>query len=166
MNLTEIEDKLRAIPERFPAVRLMYLFGSQVTGDLGPLSDYDLGILLAPSADSSELRARLHHEIAVLLAETKVDVVWLRRAPVELAYAIICQGVVVYQRDLATRVEFEARTMSQYGDYLPVLRAQRAEILRGGDQAVRVQRYREALRRTERTLSQIRAAQSQASERI
>jgi predicted nucleotidyltransferase len=161
MGIREIEDKLRAIPERFPAVRLMYLFGSQVRGNLGPLSDYDLGILLAPSADSYELCARLNHEIAILLEATKMDVVWLKRAPVELAYAIICQGVVIYQRDLATRVEYEARVMGQYGDYLPVLRAQRAEILRGGDHAVRVQRYREALRRTERTLSQIRAAQSQ-----
>jgi predicted nucleotidyltransferase len=161
MDLREIEDKLRAIPERFPAVRLIYLFGSQATGDPGPLSDYDLGILLAPSGNSSEFRARLHHELIVLLAATKVDVVWLSGGPVELAYAIICQGVVVYQRDLATRVEYEARIMGQYGDYLPVLRAQRAEILCGGDHAVRVQRYREALRRTERTLSQIRAAQSQ-----
>jgi uncharacterized protein len=164
MKATEIADQLRAIPESFSAVQLIYLFGSQVTGNLGPLSDHDLGILLDHQEDASELRARLHHEITVLLPAPKVDVVWLRQAPVELAYAIICQGLVLYQRNLGTRVEYEARVLGQYGDYLPILRAQRTEILRGGDHAVRVQRYREAFRRTERTFGEIRAAQEPSSQ--
>jgi len=79
----------------------------------------------------------------------------LKRAPVELSYAIISQGVRVYQRDVVNLIEFEARIMSLYGDYLCVLRAQKEDILRGRGNDRRVQRYREALRRTERTLSQI-----------
>jgi hypothetical protein len=49
------------------------------------------------------------------------DIVVLNAAPVELASAIIAQGKRLYERDVFTRVEFEADTMSRYGDYLPVL---------------------------------------------
>jgi uncharacterized protein len=84
-----------------------------------------------------------------------VDVIILNEAPIELAYAVIAQGVVLYQRDLATRVEYEATVMGLYGDYLPVLHQQRREILQGDDHAKRVQWYRQALGRTQRTISQI-----------
>jgi hypothetical protein len=45
--------------------------------------------------------------------------------------------------------------MSRYGDYLPVLRALREDVLRGEQDGTRVRRYRAALERTERTLGQI-----------
>ena len=77
----------------------------------------------------------------------------------QLAYAIIVDGELIYERDAYTRVEYEAKIMSLYCDYLPVLRAHRADILRGDEHETRVQRYREALGRTERTLSAFRSAQ-------
>jgi hypothetical protein len=85
----------------------------------------------------------------------------LNRAPVELAYAVIAQGKLLYERDIATREEYEADVMSRYGDYLPVLRAQRDDILRGEGYAHRIYRYRAALGRTERTLGEIAATQGQ-----
>lgn len=45
-----------------------------------------------------------------------------------MAFAVIAQGKVLLQRDLETRVEYEADTLSRYYDYLPVLRAQREEV--------------------------------------
>jgi len=162
MEAKGIGAKLDRLPVNFPAVSLVYLFGSQMEGRTGPLSDYDVGVLLERRLDTPDLRARLTHEVAVLLNTPQVDVVWLAQAPVELAFAVISQGKVIYQRDLATRVEYEALVMSRYGDYLPVLRAQRREILMGGKRAARVQWYREAFGRTERTLGQIRAAQGKA----
>jgi hypothetical protein len=103
-------------------------------------------------------RSRIAYELREELQYQRIDIVSLSEASVELAYAIISQGICIYQRDNAIRVEFEAQVLSRYGDYLPVLRSQRQEILgeKGDDR--RIQRYREALRRTERTLSQIRAA--------
>jgi predicted nucleotidyltransferase len=142
------------------AVLLVYLFGSRASGRAGPGSDYDLGILLDRREDSAAGRARLTHELVVILETTAVDVVFLNQAPPELAFAVI-QGQVLYERDLATRVEYEAYVMGRYYDYLPYLREQRQEILSGEDHGTRIQRYREALGRTERTLGQIRAAQEQ-----
>ena len=146
---------------RFPELSLAYLFGSRVDSEPGPLSDYDFAVLTDEEQDVPALRARLAHELAIILETDKIDVVNLNRAPIELAYAVIAQGRLLYQRDEATRVEYEARVMGLYGDYLPVLRAQRRDIHRGGERAARVQRYRKALGRTERAIGQTRAAQGE-----
>jgi predicted nucleotidyltransferase len=153
-------DALTTVLPKLESVRLVYLFGSRVEGTPGPTSDYDLGVLVDPACDGHQIQARLAHEMARAL-DTQIDIVLLNRAPIELAYAVVAQGQVLYERDAATRVEYEATVLSRYGDYLPVLRAQRDDILRGGEHVRRVHRYRAALGRTERTLEQIAAAQGQ-----
>ena len=140
----------------FPEVLLVYLFGSQVTGQVGPMSDFDFAVLLESPADRGEILPRLSSALAAQLGGTHIDTVSLDNASPELAFAVISDGEVLYQRDVDTRVEYEARVMSVYYDYLPVLRLARLEILDGGEHAARVQRYREALGRTERTLRAIR----------
>ena len=161
MNIQGLRERLPKLAADFPEVSLVYLFGSQVSGNTGPGSDYDLGVLRDREGESAARRAVLGHALAAMLQNERVDVVWLTQAPVELAFAVISQGRLLYERDAAARVEYEAQVMSRYFDYLPVLRAQRAEILGGGESGVRIQRYREALGRTERTLGEIRAAQGQ-----
>jgi len=157
MTLEEAKmERLRDILASSAEVILAYLFGSRVAGEIGPLSDYDVGILTREGAPP-EIRSRLGHEFGHILAPGHVDVVMMNRAPIELAYAIISEGRLLYERDLHSRVEFEAQVMGRYGDYLPVLRAQRRDILRGGRRDAGVQRYRAALERTERTLAEIRA---------
>ena len=160
-----------ALPDKLPRelccledVRLIYLFGSQAEGCAGPMSDYDLGVLVEPAADGQQVKAQLACEFAGALQTGRADVVLLNRAPVELVYTVIAQGKLLYERDVATRVEYEADVMSRYGDYLPVLRAQRDDILRGEGYAHRIYRYRAALGRTERTLGEIAAAQGQGSD--
>jgi uncharacterized protein YutE (UPF0331/DUF86 family) len=86
--------------------------------------------------DTAPRRAALEHLLGARLETQRLDVVWISQAPVDLAFAIISQGRLIYESDVATRVEFEAQIMSRYFDYLPVLRAQRAEILAGGKVAL------------------------------
>lgn len=119
------------------------------------MSDYDFAILVDRHRIEPHLQAQVMHLLRVQLTPAHVDVVLLNHAVIELAYAIIKQGQRLYERDVATRVEYEAQIMSRYGDYLPVLRAQRAELLKRENHAARIQRYRAAFGRTERTLSQI-----------
>ena len=164
MDVRGLKDTLPTILASLKGVRLVYLFGSQVGGSPGPMSDYDLGVLLDPAVDGRHVQARLAHEIACALGTDRVDVVLLNQAPIELAYAVMAEGTLLYEQDVATRVEYEANVLSRYGDYLPVLRAQRRDILQGEDHAHRVQRYRVALGRTERTLGQIAATQGQGSD--
>jgi predicted nucleotidyltransferase len=159
MDVQGLKDELSIMLPSLEGVCLVYLFGSRVEGNLGPMSDYDLAILVDRAVDGRPIQARLAHELAHALQTDRVDVVLLNCAPIELAYAIIAQGEPLYERDVATRVEYEATVLSRYGDFLPVLRAQRDDILRGDDHDRRVRRYRAALGRTERTLGQIAAAQ-------
>ena len=153
-----ILERSRSILINSPNVYLAYLFGSQVDDKTGPISDIDLGVLFKDGMDILNARSMIDYELGEELQFQRIDIVSLNEASVELAYAIISQGICIYQRDNAIRVEFEAQVLSRYGDYLPVLRSQRQEILGEKGDERRIQRYREALRRTERTLSQIRAA--------
>ncbi|MGC8786279.1 MAG: type VII toxin-antitoxin system MntA family adenylyltransferase antitoxin [Anaerolineae bacterium] len=144
-------------------VILAYLFGSQVRGAAGVLSDYDIAFVMNGTVSADE-RYRLVHELSQLLRGRPIDLVILNTAPVELRYHVIAQGQRVYERDLAARVEFEANTLSLYGDMLPLLREQREAILSGGNRVHGVQRYRKALRQTLRMLAQIRATEAMKSE--
>jgi len=142
-----------------PQVLLVYLFGSRVDSNLGPLSDYDFGVFCKHKVDQAQVRARLYHRLVNELGTEAVDTVILNNAPIELAFSIVSNGHILYERDVKTRVDYEARIMALYFDYLPILRAVRREILEGTDHATRIQRYREAFGRTERTLGQIRTLQ-------
>ena len=145
--------------DHVPQVALVYLFGSQVEGNVGPLSDYDLGVLVDLPESGPYVRSRLAFELSRKIAATKIDIVVLNRAPIELAFAVISRGKLLYQRNDAERIEYEAKIMGLYFDYLPVLRSQRDDILGGGEYEARIHRYREALGRTARTLGEIRTSE-------
>jgi predicted nucleotidyltransferase len=147
MEILIVQEKILKVSSDFPEISLVYLFGSQVTGGIGPLSDIDLGVLVEHEAVSMELQARLTHEYTRVLGMERIDVVLLNKAPVELAFSVIGQGKLIYKRSRAEKVEYEATVMSLYYDYLPILRKQREDILRGDQNGKRVQRYREALGR-------------------
>jgi len=158
MDVKTLRRHVQKIVQDMPAISLAYLFGSRVEGKTGPLSDYDFAILTDHSVSGEAFRFSFQHAIEAILNTNRVDVVLLRQAPIELAYAVIAQGVLLYERAVVDRVEYEAFVMGRYGDYLPVLRQQRRDILQGDTHVARVQRYRTAFGRTERTLSQIAAA--------
>ncbi len=140
-------------------LKLIYLFGSHVEGYIGPLSDYDFGVLLERKNGPSEYRSLLYSAFTKKLGTELIDVILLNAAPVELAFNIISYGELLYESNAESRIEYESKVMGLYFDYLPILRAQRHDILKGSEHATRVQRYREAFGRTQRTLGQIRALQ-------
>ncbi|MCS4033187.1 hypothetical protein GGQ02_001574 [Salinibacter ruber] len=97
------------------------------------------------------------HKVRSCAALDEVELVLLSQAPIELAYHVIADGERVYEANRATRVEYEAYVLGRYGDFLPILRAQREQILSEPTNH-RIQRYREALGRTERTLTALASA--------
>ncbi|MFC1857292.1 nucleotidyltransferase domain-containing protein [Thermodesulfobacteriota bacterium] len=159
-NIDRLKSIIIDVLKSVTGVRLIYLFGSRVDGNVGPLSDYDLGVLIDRLKDEPQIRSLISYTLAKKLQTKNIDVVLLNRVPIELAFSIIAYGELLYECNVQTKVEYEARIMSMYFDYLPVLRAQRKDILQGGEYAARVQRYRKTFRRTERALSQIRALEN------
>ena len=160
MRATELNDDLIRLLSDYctqdERIVLAYLFGSQARGRIGPTSNYDVAFLVDGAVTHDE-RYRWAHKLSQLLRGRPVDLVILNTAPVELRYNVIAEGRRVYEQDVAARVEFEANTLSLYGDMLPMLRQQREAILKGEHYAGGIQRYREALRQTLRVLAQIRA---------
>ena len=141
-------------------ILLAYIFGSQVTGKTGLLSDYDFAVFLSRKP-SFQFKYRLKNKLVNVLNAEQIDLVILNNAPIELKYKVIAAGKIIFQKNSATKVEFEADTLSRYFDYLPVLRAQKKEILKfkpkGEKYGDRIQRYRATLRKTEEMLDKIRA---------
>jgi predicted nucleotidyltransferase len=166
MTSSDLIEHLPALLDDFPSIHLVYLFGSQVTGNVGPMSDYDLAILEEGGSGEDELalQARFQYAISKLLMTDRVDVVVINSAPIELAYEITATGTLLYQKDLYTRVEFEAQVLGKHGDYLPILKPFMQQIIQGDAHGKRVQRYREALGRTERTLGTARTFSRSPSE--
>jgi predicted nucleotidyltransferase len=158
MTLSILIENLPSVLVNFPNISLVYLFGSRVMGQIGPMSDYDLAIFDASLDKGFTTQIQFQHALVKLLNTERVDVVLLNRASVELAYHIIAAGKLLYQMDTYTRVEFEAQVLGQYGDFLPILRSYRNQTLQGDNHAKRVQRYREALGRTQRTLGPARTS--------
>lgn len=130
-----------------------YLFGSRARGSAGVGSDYDVGVLFRESGSNPDRDEALAHRLREAL-DGGVHVVSLGSAPIELAYAVIAEGVDVFCRSEAERVEYEAKVLAKYGDLLPFLRAQSREIREGDEHEARVYRYRAALGRTLRALGE------------
>jgi len=141
-------------------ISLAYIFGSQLKGKTGPLSDYDFAIFLSRKP-SFQFKYRLKNKLVTILNTGQVDLVILNDAPIELKYNVIAAGKIIFQKNSIIRTEFEADTLSRYFDYLPVLRAQKKEVLKlkpkGEKYGDRIQRYRTTLRKTEEMLNKIRA---------
>ena len=58
-------------------------------------------------------------------AGREVDLLVLDWAPVDLIHRVLCDGVLVLERDAGARIAFEVDARNRYFDLLPVLREYR-----------------------------------------
>ena len=139
-----------------PRIDLAYIFGSLAAGKQGPISDYDIAVLFTKPPQPVQ-RYELVHKLSTVMKTDQVDLVVLNSAPIELRYAVIASGILAYEANVERKVEYEALTLGLYGDFLPVLRNQREDILKEEINETGIQWYREALGKTQRLLEEIRA---------
>lgn len=66
-------------------ILLAYIFGSQVIGKTGPLSDYDFAVFLSRKP-SFQFKYKLKNKLVNILNAEQVDLVILNDAPIELKY--------------------------------------------------------------------------------
>lgn len=101
-----------------------YLFGSA----LKPYKfkgDLDIGLLLEEDAlKDGTLNIQNHFYLGLRnsLEREDIDVVILNHASLLLRYAVIKEGLLVYEKDRNRRIEFEVRTMLEYFDFSHVRR--------------------------------------------
>lgn len=119
INMIDNLGKIKEIIEKYPAIKLAYIFGSQATKTAGPLSDYDFAVYLDERDVKKifELKIDLINELSKTLKTDKVDVVVLStsEAP-ELKYNIIKDGKLIYEYE-PYKVLVEPRILNEYFDF-------------------------------------------------
>lgn len=132
-------DRLRPVLARIlgevPAVAAAYGYGSRVLGRAHPLSDLDLALVLRRDArtDDPLLAERISARISTTLrTDVEVDVHFARDLPLPVRGRVVTSGVLLYEADPSSRVEFETATRRLYFDFLPLLERDAREALTSG----------------------------------
>lgn len=124
-EINRIIELLRSYFAERAEVVLAFLFGSVARGQVGPLSDIDVAVLLpdAPDADACfDARLTLVGDLMQVLHTNAVDILILNQAPLTLRYAVLRDGVLLYMRDKEAYVTFRVRTLNEYFDFQPLVR--------------------------------------------
>ncbi|ACA58922.1 type VII toxin-antitoxin system MntA family adenylyltransferase antitoxin [Candidatus Desulforudis audaxviator] len=121
--------KIVAFCQNQPAVTAAYLFGSQVKGNAGPLSDIDLAFLVEPTLISQRTypygyRAFLLTELISILKSTEIDLIILNEVPPLLQFQVIYHGEVLFSRSDKKRLAFHVKAFNEYQDMRPLLAVQ------------------------------------------
>jgi predicted nucleotidyltransferase len=119
----EMERKIKEIFAYHPEVKLAYFFGSRVSGEAGPMSDFDFAVYLDERDVKKifEIKITLMNEIGLLLKTDKVDMVVLDTAEnLELKFFIIKDGRLIFERE-PYRLLVEPRIMNEYFDFHSLL---------------------------------------------
>lgn len=114
---------LRSLGRIYPEIDAVYLFGSRATGKSGPLSDIDIGVLLNTDhvrpKDLFRTRLNLITQAMETCGRSNVDLVLLNEAGPLLAYEVVHDGKLAYERNRQRRVSYEADTLRRYFDFQP-----------------------------------------------
>ncbi len=126
---TQQQKKIVDFMRKRPEIIAVYLFGSRATGKAGPLSDFDLAVLVDPAGyDDKQYRygyqAFLLTELMRILGTAELDVVILNEAPPLLKFQVINRGEVIYYRSRSEMLDFHVRAFNEYQDFKPMLAVQ------------------------------------------
>jgi predicted nucleotidyltransferase len=113
MMSSPIETAVHRIDAAFPDNIAIYLFGSYAAGMQSADSDLDLAILGAHRLDGIA-RMQVARDIAAEL-DREIDLIDLRDASTVLAKEVIAKGKPLLVHDADAALDFEARTLSDYG---------------------------------------------------
>lgn len=106
-------------------VEAALLFGSRATGANTPKSDFDVAVLLNTPASSHNRNDVLRKLIGALAGEfsaERLDLVILNDAPNLLAFNILKDGIVAFERSPEPLHRFRVRTYCVHADYEPTER--------------------------------------------
>jgi len=115
-----IKEQLKQLFSSIDGIHLAYLFGSQITSQKGPLSDYDFAVYFDDNlthVKRNNLTLELHQKIAKIVKTDAIDLVVLNQNNNSiLKFNIIKDGVLLYQKE-PYKVIIEPAIMSEYFDF-------------------------------------------------
>jgi predicted nucleotidyltransferase len=119
MDKEEITNIIVPIIKSHSEIKLAYLFGSQVKGDTGALSDFDFAFYVdeKDSKKLHDLKFILMDEISRTLKTDRIDILILNLTDSpELKYQIIKEGQLLYSEE-PFKVLIEPRILNDYFDF-------------------------------------------------
>lgn len=131
-----IEKYLSQIREVFlqEQVVFAYLFGSQVSGNIGKLSDIDIAVYFDESLSKSTMfnnKLKIMSKLSLILKRNDIDVVILNDAYPLLEHRIIKQGKVIFSSNEKKRIEYEVKAVLRYLDFKPYIEKYTRETIYG-----------------------------------
>jgi predicted nucleotidyltransferase len=118
-----IREKLSGIILRYPQIKLVYLFGSQARGEVGPLSDYDFAIYFDEKDRKKmfDTKLELMGQLNRVLGTDKVDIAILNLSEMpEFRFNVIMKGRLIYEEE-PFRVIVEPKILNEYFDFKSIL---------------------------------------------
>ena len=116
--IESLKEKLQDI-FLYYGTRIAYLFGSQIKGNMGPLSDVDIAVVFSSELKPEERfskRLSLLHDIMQALETANLDLVVLNDAPVSISFNVIREGQVLFSQDRSYQMKFEETVIRDYLD--------------------------------------------------
>jgi uncharacterized protein len=104
-------DKLRKL-----GVATVFLFGSRGSGNVSPLSDTDIGVLMKihpPDAEITGLYHRFYDLFSDLFPGSRVDIVTLQTAPLPIQYAAVSEGKILFEEDPVFTADYIHQVINQ-----------------------------------------------------
>lgn len=123
-NMEKYLEELKNLFSRYKEIKLVYLFGSQVTGKTSKLSDYDFAVYFDEKTTSlkrADIKIQLITDLMGILKTNYIDVVSMNDVldPL-LKYEIIFKQKIIYEQQLY-RIKIEPVILSQYLDFYTFL---------------------------------------------
>ncbi|NCR54787.1 MAG: nucleotidyltransferase domain-containing protein [Microcystis aeruginosa L211-07] len=101
--MNRLVEKITAIVEKLPNLKLLILFGSRARGEHKPDSDWDFAVLYEERSDRKDISSLLKIytllEQALEIPDDKIDVVDLKECSPILAHYVARDGQLLYERE-------------------------------------------------------------------
>jgi predicted nucleotidyltransferase len=114
-----VREKLNKVFQSYPQIKLVYLFGSQAKGEVGPLSDYDFAIYFDAKDPKKmfDIKLELLDQLSRILGVDRVDIAILNLSEMpEFKFNVIKDGYLIYEEE-PFRVIVEPKILNEYFDF-------------------------------------------------
>jgi predicted nucleotidyltransferase len=116
-KIPEMVDLLSADPD----VIALYAFGGLAKGQLKPLSDLDIAVMVSnmlTNTERFEKQLQLLNTLNRLFQTDEIDLVLLNVAPTRFAHSILKDGKLLFCRDFKVLVNFSEYVRKMYFDFI------------------------------------------------
>lgn len=112
------EQKIKETADKY-SLKLVLLFGSQVSGRTHQESDFDIAYLSEKSL-SFEEEYRLNYEFTEIFQNDRVDTVNFKKAPPLLLYGVFRHPQILFQKDELTFSNYQSYAFKKYIEAQPL----------------------------------------------